>query len=178
MPVNLPNLITIGRLVLVPFVVAMISNGRWDFAFAGFVVAGISDAVDGFLARRFDMRSELGAYLDPIADKALLVSIYVALAVVGVMPGWLAIVVVSRDLMIMGGVVLAWLMGKPMEINPAFLSKVNTAAQICFAALILGSHAFGIEDSVFLSELMLVVAGLTVASMGAYLARWLRHMTA
>lgn len=177
MPVNLPNLITIGRLVLVPFVVAMIGRGNWDLAFVAFVAAGISDAVDGYLARRFDMRSELGAYLDPLADKALLVSIYVTLAVLGVMPGWLAIVVVSRDMMIVGAVVLSWLLGKPVAINPSFLSKVNTVGQIGFAGLVLGSHAFGLEESVYLGELMFVVAGLTIASMAAYLARWLRHMT-
>jgi cardiolipin synthase len=177
LPVNLPNLITIGRLVLVPFVVAMISRGNWEAAFLGFVIAGVSDGIDGFIARRFDMRSELGAYLDPLADKALLMSIYVSLAIEGALPGWLAIVVVSRDVMIMGAVVLSWLMDKPVKIHPSFLSKVNTVGQIAFAALVLGSHAFDIADSVYLPQMMLVVAGLTVASMGAYLGRWLRHMT-
>src|SRR5690242_17802529 len=103
---NIPNLITIGRLLLVPFVVAMITREEWGLAFLGFAVAGLSDAIDGFIARRFEMRSELGAYLDPVADKALLVSIYITLAVVGVLPAWLAIVVVSRDLMVVGAVVL------------------------------------------------------------------------
>ncbi len=124
------------------------------------------------------MRSELGAYLDPLADKALLVSIYVTLAIVGQMPGWLAIVVVSRDIMIMGAVVLSWLLGKPMEINPSLLSKVNTAAQIALAALVLGlrslRHRIGHGR---LAELMLAVAALTIASAAAYLGRWLRHMT-
>ena len=177
MPVNLPNLITIGRLILVPFVVAMIGRGNWEAAFFGFVLAGVSDAIDGFIARRFDMRSELGAYLDPLADKALLISIYVTLAVAGDLPGWLAIVVVARDVMIMGAVVLSWLLDKPVKIRPSFLSKVNTAGQIAFAALVLGSHAFNIEHSVYLPEFMLVVAGLTIASIAAYLAGWLRHMT-
>lgn len=177
MLVNLPNMITIGRLVLVPLVIAMIGRGEWQFAFFAFVLAGVSDGVDGYIARRFSMRSELGAYLDPLADKALLVSIYVTLAIVGVMPGWLAIVVVSRDMMIVGAVVLSWLLDNPVEINPSFLSKVNTTGQIGLAGLVLGSHAFGFADSIFLPELMLVVAGLTIASMAAYLARWLRHMT-
>ena len=105
----IPNLITIGRLVLVPFVVAMIVQKDWDLAFFAFVLAGLSDAVDGFVARRFDLRSDLGAYLDAIADKALLVSIYVTLAIVGVIPSWLAIVVVSRDIMIVGAIELPWL---------------------------------------------------------------------
>jgi cardiolipin synthase (CMP-forming) len=174
---NIPNVISLFRLVLVPFVVAMISRGEWGLAFGGFLVAGVSDAVDGAIARRFSMRSELGAYLDPIADKALLVSIYVTLAFVGVLAPWLAIIVVFRDVMLVGGVVLAWLLSRPIAIAPLMVSKVNTAAQIGFAALALGAHAFGIEDRVFLPELTLVVAALTIASAAAYLAQWLRHMT-
>ena len=85
-------------------VIVMIVQGRWGAAFTFFVVAGVSDGIDGFIARRFDMRSELGSYIDPLADKALLVSIYVTLAIVGVLPGWLAIVVVSRDAMIVAAV--------------------------------------------------------------------------
>ena len=173
-----PNLITIGRLLLVPFVIAMIGQGRWTLAFVAFAIAGASDAVDGFIARRFDMRTELGAYLDPLADKALLVSIYVALSVEGALPGWLAILVVSRDVMIVGAIMLSWLMGKPVAINPLYLSKLNTAAQIAFAALTLGSLAFGVEPGAMLQVGMAVVAALTVASTAAYLARWLAHMTA
>lgn len=174
---NLPNLITIGRLFLVPFVVAMIGRGNWDLAFIAFLVAGVSDAVDGYIARRFDMRSELGAYLDPLADKALLVSIYVSLAIVGQMPGWLAIVVVSRDIMIVGAVVLSWLLRKPMEINPSRLSKANTAAQIALAALFLGLRSLSIDIGMAMDVLMLGVAALTATSAAAYLGRWLRHMT-
>lgn len=174
---NVPNLITIGRLFLVPFVVAMISQGHWHLAFTAFVVAGVSDAVDGYIARRFDMRSELGAYLDPLADKALLVSIYVSLAIVGQLPGWLAIVVVSRDMMIMGAVILSWLMDNPVEINPSYLSKANTAAQLALAAVFLGLQSFSIEGGLVLDALMFAVAGLTGVSGADYLARWLRHMT-
>ena len=133
---TLPNLITIGRLVLVPAVVVMINQGSWATAFALFVLAGISDAADGLIARRYGLRSELGAYLDPLADKALLVSIYVALAVQGVLPGWLAIVVVSRDAMIFAAIVVSWLMHRPVAIRPLLISKLNTAAQIAFAALV------------------------------------------
>ena len=108
-------------------------------AFIVFVIAGVSDAIDGFLAKRFDMATELGAYLDPLADKALLVSIYVTLAMLGKMPAWLTIVVVSRDIMIVGAIVLSWVLGKPVTIRPLRVSKLNTAAQIVLAALVLGS---------------------------------------
>src|SRR5260221_3329335 len=101
---SIPNLITLARILLVPVVVWAITAGEMQFAFLLFVAAGISDAVDGFLAKRFGMTSELGAYLDPLADKVLIVSIYVSLGVVGGIPLWLVILVVSRDIMIVGAI--------------------------------------------------------------------------
>lgn len=175
---TIPNLITIGRLVIVPLVIVMIMQERWAAAFILFVAAGVSDAIDGFIARRFDMKSELGAYIDALADKALLVSIYVTLAIIGVVPGWLAIVVVSRDLMIVSAIVLSWVMGRPVEIKPLLVSKLNTAAQIGFAALVLSTKAFGVDLGGFDDAAVLAVAALTVASAGAYLAGWLKHMAA
>src|SRR5215211_7434938 len=160
---TLPNLITTGRLLIVPLVVVMIGQGQWATAFLLFVAAGASDAVDGFIARRFDMRSEFGAYIDAVADKALLVSIYVSLAVVGVLPGWLAIVVVSRDIMIIGAIIISWLMGRPVAIQPLTISKLNTAVQIAFAALFLFKMAFGFELGRFDLAAMWVVAALTAA---------------
>jgi cardiolipin synthase len=173
---TIPNLITIGRLIIVPVVIVMIMQGRWPAAFVLFVVAGISDAIDGFIARRFDMRSEFGAYIDPVADKALLVSIYVTLSIAGILPGWLAIVVVARDLMIVSAILLSWVMQRPVEIRPLLVSKLNTAAQIGFAALVLSTQTFGVDLAGFDDFAMLVVAALTIASAGAYLAGWLRHM--
>lgn len=173
---TIPNFITIGRLFLVPLAVLMIGQGRWVAAFTIFIVAGISDAVDGFLAKRFGMASELGAYLDPIADKALIVAIYVTLAIGGIIPAWLTILVVSRDIIIVSGVILSWLMEKPVEMAPLIVSKLNTAAQIGFAALVLGVKAFGIDPGAGFEVAETIVALLTLASMGAYLAFWLRHM--
>jgi len=173
---TLPNLITIARLILVPVVIAMIGWGQWLAAFVLFAVAGISDAIDGFLARRFGMQSELGAYLDPLADKALLISIYVSLAVVGVLPGWVAILVVFRDIMILMAVVLSWLMARPLAIRPLWISKMTTVAQIGFAGLVLGTRAFGLDLAVVHDLALTAVALLTLLSAGAYLALWLRHM--
>src|SRR6478735_2675065 len=173
---TIPNLITVGRLFLVPVVIVMIVNAQWEGAFIIFVVAGISDAVDGFLAKRCGMASELGAYLDPIADKALIVSIYITLTMVGAIPTWLVIIVVARDLMIVAAVILSWLMDRPVTIAPLLVSKLNTAAQIAFAALALGSRAFGIDPSHVSTIGEILVALLTLASMTAYLAFWLRHM--
>jgi cardiolipin synthase (CMP-forming) len=173
---TIPNLITIARLIMVPLIVVMIGQERWGLAFALFAAAGVSDGVDGFIARRFNMRSEFGAYLDALADKALLVSIYVTLSVTGVLPGWLAILVVSRDLMIISAILVSRLMERPLAIKPLFVSKLNTGAQIVFAALVLGTKAFTLDVPTLDAAGMVVVAGLTIVSAAAYLARWMRHM--
>jgi cardiolipin synthase len=174
---TIPNIITIGRLILVPFVIMMIMQERWGAAFVLFAIAGISDGIDGFIARQFDMRSELGSYIDPLADKSLLVSIYVSLAIVGAIPSWLAIVVVSRDAMIVAAVLLSWVMDRRVAIKPLLVSKLNTAAQIGFAAFALAANAYGVDLAGFEEVAMVTVAALTVASAGAYLGGWLRHMT-
>ena len=174
---NLPNLITLVRLLLTPMAVAMIVSQRFVAAFLIFVAAGASDAVDGFIARRFDLRSELGSYLDPLADKALVNSMYIALATIGAVWPALAILVVSRDLMILAAVMISWLLGKPVEIRPVWISKFNTLAQIAFAALALGARGFGYDDSTLRDALAWVVAASTLASGGVYIAQWLNHMS-
>jgi len=173
---SLPNLITLARLLLVPVVIAMIASQRWLDAFLIFVVAGISDAIDGWLAKTFDLTTELGAFLDPAADKALLISIYVALAIVQVIPAPLAILVVARDLMIIGAIVMSWLVNKPVEIRPLLISKVNTTAQIGFAALVLAGKACGFGLYGFFDISLYVVAALTLASLAAYLWQWMSHI--
>jgi cardiolipin synthase len=173
---NLPNVITMGRLFLVPLIVAMVTGERWVTAFTLFVVAGISDALDGWLAKRFSLQSELGAYLDPIADKTLLMAIYVALGIAGAIPPWLAILVVSRDIMIVGAVILAWLLDRPVGIRPLFISKVNTTVQIGFAAAMLATKAFGFDPGAAQDVAVVVVAALTLASAGAYLGPWIKHV--
>jgi cardiolipin synthase len=145
-------------------------------AFVLFVVAGVSDAVDGFLAKRFGMASELGAYLDPLADKALIVSIYLTLGIYGAIPRWLVILVVSRDILIVGGIMLSWLVGKPLKIKPLVVSKLNTAAQILFACVVLGSLGFDINADKLTLGLMALVTVLTLLSVAAYVVEWVRHM--
>ena len=173
---NIPNIITLGRILLVPFIVWAIASNQMEIAFAIFIVAGVSDAVDGFLAKRFNMTSELGALLDPVADKALLVSIYVALGIWGAVPRWIVILVVSRDIMIVSGFMLSWVVGKPMPIRPHPVSKANTAAQIVLATLVLAERGFGFDASLAAKVIIGLVAILTLLSIGFYLAEWLRHM--
>lgn len=172
-----PNLISVGRLVFVPVIIALILDRRWTEVFACFVLAGLSDAVDGFIAKQFGLTSELGAYLDPLADKALLISIFIALAASAVIPAWLAILVVSRDVMIVGAVLVALLLGRPMAIRPLPISKANTTVQIAFAAGVLAAKAFTFDQGWTFTAALVAVSALTVASAGAYLARWLDHMS-
>jgi cardiolipin synthase len=173
---SIPNLITLGRILLVPVVVWAIASGAMWIAFVLFVAAGVSDAVDGFLAKRFHMTTVLGAYLDPLADKALIVSIYVTLGVNGLIPRWLVILVVSRDIMIVGAVMLSWLVGSPVKVKPLLVSKLNTVAQIVFACVVLGSLGFNFEVPLLTLVLMGLVAALTLFSVAAYVAEWVRHM--
>jgi cardiolipin synthase len=174
---SIPNIITLGRIILVPFIVWAIASNQMEIAFAIFIVAGVSDAVDGFLAKRFNMASELGALLDPLADKALLVSIYVALGIWDAVPRWLVILVVSRDIMIVSAVIVSWLLGKPIPMKPLMVSKLNTVAQVGFAALVLAALGFGFKSSPYDLILMGFVTVFTLVSVSLYLVEWVRHMS-
>jgi len=171
-------MITIMRFLLVPAVVYWLLSGEWRLAFAGFLIAGISDGVDGFIARRFNQRSKLGGYLDPMADKLLLVSVFVVLGFMGELPLWLVIAAVSRDGLIVCAVVLASVMGQPVEMKPLMVSKANTAAQIVLAAVVLAELAFAAHFGPARPALIILSALLTVASAAAYLVAWSRHMSA
>jgi cardiolipin synthase len=175
--VSIPNIITLGRILLVPIIVWAIASSQMEIAFAVFIVAGVSDAVDGFLAKRFNMASELGALLDPLADKALLVSIYMALGISGAIPHWIVILVVSRDIMIVTGVIVSWLFDKPVPMKPLMVSKLNTVAQVAFAALVLASLGFGFRPTPYDMILMGFVTVFTLASVSLYLVEWIRHMS-
>ena len=159
-----------------PVVVWAIVSGEMRGAFLLFLLAGISDGVDGFLAKRFEMKSELGAYLDPLADKALIVSIYISLGIAMALPIFLVILVVSRDIMIVSAFMLTLLIGKPMQVRPLMVSKANTAAQILLAVLVLAEKAFNFEVTLAAQVLMGLVAVLTLLSIAFYLAEWVRHM--
>lgn len=172
---TLPNAITVARLCAVPLTVWLIIHQRLDLAFFVFAGAGISDAIDGWLARRMNARSTLGAMLDPLADKALLVCTYVALALGGILPDWLAMLVVFRDVLIMGGVTVLYLLGAPPRMQPLRISKWNTLAQILVAGLALLLSGFNLGMEGLLEALAWVVAGTTVLSLLAYVAQMLRQ---
>ena len=174
---SIPNIITLGRLILVPVIVWLLVAGLKQAAFAAFLIAGISDAADGYLAKRYNMETELGAYLDPLADKMLIVCIFVTLGLGGQLPAWLVIAVVSRDFLIVTAVLLSWVMGHPVTIKPHIISKTNTAAQIVLAATVLADDGFKLGLEAVRAVLIWVTAVLTVGSLASYLGAWLRHMS-
>ena len=128
------------------------------------------------LAKRYGWHTELGAYLDPIADKALLVTIFVTLGLSGHLPAWLVIAVVTRDILIIGAVLLAWLMSRPITVKPLFISKANTCAQIALAGLVLAELGLDLGLSGLIRLLVWVTGALTVLSAAAYFWSWLKHM--
>ena len=174
---TIANLITIVRLLLVPGVVFALMTHNVTWALAGFVIAGVSDGVDGFIARHYNQRTELGSYMDPMADKLLLVSVFVVLGYMGELPLWLVIAAVSRDALIVGAVLLSTIMGNPVEMKPLFVSKANTAIQIILAATVLAELAFETNFGPIRAVLIAVSGLLTVTSAAAYLVGWLRHMS-
>ena len=171
---NLPNAISIGRFASAPALVPLILFDQHAAAFWLFIVAGLSDAADGFIAKRFNAVTVLGGLLDPIADKALLGGAYVALAVTGDLPGWLVTLVVLRDVAIMFG--WLWLNGSARRrpITPLWISKINTVAQIVLAAVVLGDLAFAVVAAPLIPGLVYAAAATTVASGTAYMVRLLR----
>lgn len=174
---NIPNLISLGRVILVPIVFWLVVTAQLQAAFVVFVIAGVSDAIDGYLAKRYGWSTELGAYLDPIADKLLIVTIFVALGVKGALPSWLVIAVVSRDVLIVIGILLTWLLDNPARVRPLAVSKANTLAQIVLAATVLADEGFALGLTAPRIILVWLTAVLTVASLIAYIRAWHRHMS-
>jgi cardiolipin synthase len=170
--VNIPNFISLARLLMVPIVIWAILDDRLGLAFWLFVGAGLSDAVDGFLARRLSCISVVGEYLDPLADKALLMSIYVALGTQGYLPNWIVILVVSRDVLIIGGAMLYQLLTGNLKMSPLFVSKINTLVQILLAGLVLGSHGLEVEAELPIVALVWLAGITTLVSGGSYVVGW------
>jgi len=171
---SLANLITFARLLSAPVVVWLILAGNFDATFWVFLAAGLSDAVDGFVAKHLDQRSRLGALLDPVADKTLIVSLFVTLGIAGSLPNWLVILVVFRDLLIVGGFLLAAALGQAIAWRPLIVSKLNTALQLVLIVALLAQLAFGYADHGALATLTYIVGATTILSGGGYLVRWAR----
>tara|TARA_A100000171_G_C2068336_1_gene113445 strand:- start:182 stop:658 length:477 start_codon:yes stop_codon:yes gene_type:complete len=152
---------------------------RMALAFWTFFLAGVSDFLDGLLARLLKSRTAIGAYLDPLADKTLMVAVFITLAVKGIVPLWLVIAVVSRDVLIISGTLLILLFEKNFAVSPHIISKINTAVQIALVAFLLGVGALGLSyDSVYVHFFFYLTGLTTILSGGVYVHFWIQKMGA
>lgn len=171
----LPNLITFLRILLVVPLVQALLAGKYGVALALFFVAGVSDGLDGWLAKRFHWTSRLGALLDPVADKLLLVCTYLTLGVLGALPLWLVAVVLARDLIIVGGALAYYLLIGRYQMEPLPASKVNTFLQIVLVVAVLLSLGHAPVPARLVDVLAMAVLATTVLSGAAYVWIWGRR---
>ncbi len=173
---NIPNTITLVRIFLVPVIIWLMVSDQMLLALIVFVIAGVTDGADGYIAKTYNLQTELGAYLDAIADKLLLVSIYIVLGLLDEIPAWLVILVVSRDVLIVGAFILSWMIEQPVQVRPRMISKINTVGQIVLASLVLTHLGLGIIAPIIIQIGYLMVGILTVSSAAVYLAAWMNIM--
>jgi len=175
---HLPNMLTTLRLAAAPTTAGLLVAGHFNAAFGIFAVAGLSDAVDGFLAKRFGLDSPLGRVLDPIADKALMLAGFVTLALLDDVPVWLAAVVIARDVLILLGLAIAMALRAPVAVQPILLGKLCTALQVLYIGWHLASLAFEFPPAAISPGDAYLVAAVALASGFAYSAIWLKAMRA
>ena len=170
---QLPNLITIFRIALAPVLILLLKEQEYAASLAVFALAGVSDGLDGLIAKRFNFVSRLGSILDPLADKILLVSSYVMLTFLDHLPFWLMLTVAFRDLLIIGGYLVYTSMVGPVQMRPSWLSKINTFMQITLVIVILAQQALHWNHPMTIDALIYAVTFTTVASGLHYLWAWL-----
>jgi cardiolipin synthase len=171
---DIPNLITIGRILLVPPTAWALLQHHYLLALVLFFIAGVSDGVDGFLAKHYGWTSRLGELLDPLADKALLVSCYAALTWSGLLPVWLLVLVVARDVVIVSGAVVYHFRVARLEAMPTIISKLNTLLQILLVLLVIVHQASGWGSAAWIDALTYAVTLTIVWSGVDYVITWTR----
>ncbi|MBL8835838.1 MAG: CDP-alcohol phosphatidyltransferase family protein [Alphaproteobacteria bacterium] len=176
----LPNLLSWLRLLAAPAVVWLLLDRHFTPAFWLFLVAGLSDLADGWLAKRLNAHTEFGARLDPVADKALVGAVYFALGWIGLIPLWLVVMVVARDIAIVVGVGVLLASRRPLKARPLTISKVNTGLQLALVVVVLARAALDGSDggvlSLIVAVLVVAAAGTTALSWWAYAMEWSRIM--
>jgi len=170
---QVPNTITVGRLILVPLLIFLLMRGEYGWALLAFTIAGLSDGLDGYLARRFRLQSNLGGFLDPIADKVLMVSVYISLALLGQLPVWLAFLVVARDFLIIGFIMVLVSLGENIKPAPSVYSKINTTVQVLLVVAVLANKAFSMSIETAVDFLVYSVAVTTIISGANYYWIWI-----
>ncbi len=171
--ITIPNLLTILRILLTPLFAIYLLNHQYKWALWIFVTAGVTDGLDGLIARVFRQKSELGAYLDPIADKLLISTAFIILAALRFIPSWLAVIVIARDVMILFGVALLSIANYTFKIEPTLCSKITTVAQLVTVLAVLMKPY--IEIVLHMQAHLFIFTGvMTVLSGFQYIYRWLR----
>lgn len=165
---HLPNLLTALRLCAAPLTAVLILHGQDSAALGVFAFAGLSDALDGYLARRLSPGSRFGVFLDPAADKLLMLASFVTLTMMGAIPLWLTVVVIARDIAIVCGVGAAWMLSLPLSVEPLAIGKISTVVQVTFVGLVLLMRAFGMDQPEIVLGGAIVTGAVTVASWLAY----------
>jgi cardiolipin synthase len=169
-PLNIPNALTILRILLIPVIVGFLVYDHFDLALVTLLVAALTDALDGSIARMANQKTEFGAYLDPLADKLLLMATFITFSFLDLMPAWSVIVVVSRDAILLAGTLLARLTNTEINASPSVLGKATTVFQLVYIILVLAFFSYQV-DSVLLTPLLYTMSILTVASGLHYILR-------
>lgn len=172
MMIYIPNLLTLARIGMVPWLVVLLQKQQFMLSFTVFIIAGITDALDGFIAKRFNSETYLGALLDPLADKALLVTTFIMLTVMQIVPFWLTVAVVFRDIIIVGGYLLMVLFFGSVKMQPLMISKLNTFFQLSYIILVLSSLAWPFEVAGGIELFSYLVLMSSVFSGLAYVYIW------
>lgn len=174
---NLPNFLSLLRIILVPVIIIFLMQEAYKEALITFTIAGLTDIFDGFLARALNKQTKLGAFIDPMADKLLLASCFISLSVIGLIPSWISVIVISRDFIIVLGMVILSVMSIKYEIKPAFISKVTTVFQLATIFLALLYQAMSHDISYrWIEALCWITAALTVASGAIYISRGIKYL--
>lgn len=173
----LPNCISLLRIFAVPLTVYLLLSQQMTAAFWLIIVAGVSDGLDGYLAKRLNAVTLIGTYLDPLADKTMLIAVCLCLAHLGYLPCWIIALAILRDLLILGGVLLSNMLELELSVDPILISKLNTVLQIIMVAFALGREAMGWDLLQVMSALVYLVAVTTIVSGTLYLARWIGALT-
>jgi cardiolipin synthase len=168
----IPNAISLMRIALIAPILVLAVQGEFAWSLVLFFIAGFSDGVDGYIARRFDWHSRLGGLLDPVADKLLMTGVFITLAWIELIPAWLAAVVILRDLVIVGGAIAYSIVVKPTPAEPTRISKVNTALQILYVLFVMSQAAFGWPDEISTTILGAAVLATVVISGVDYVRSW------
>lgn len=168
----IPNLLTLLRIAATPVLIMLLKYEMFPGALLLFVLAGVSDGLDGYIAKRFHYQTRLGAILDPVADKVLLVSCFIVLTVMGYLPFWLLVVVAFRDIVIVGGYLLLVTLEGGVKMNPSRISKLNTVFQICLVAAVLITLASGVALPMVIPALIAAVTVTSVLSGVHYVWVW------